>query len=305
MGDNAAMSRFRFLVLFLLLQVLAMPVFAWNAAGHRLVAKIAWLELSPGARARIAEILAAHPDHERWMRQKEGEAAENAFIEASTWPDDIRRDPRFYDEDSEAPTPGLPGLADTRRHLRWHYLDLPLHGGKKTGDGELDVQLARLLQRLAVSRERAELSYILPWIIHLVADVHQPLHVASDEDEGGNRHDIADPFNPRLPLSNLHRWWDDRPGPPWLRGSRLDRAAARILREHPAAPPQGNLAHWLEESRRLARDHAYPPAIEQPPVITEAFKQTAERITRECLVSAGRRLARLLEQRFAVPRGTE
>lgn len=299
------MSRFCLPILFLLLQLPSVPAFAWNAAGHRLVAKIAWQEMSPAARARVAAILATHPDHARWVQQKEGDAEENAFVESSTWPDDIRRDPRFYDETSETPTPPLPGLSDTRRHLRWHYLDLPLHGGTKTGDGELDIQLARLLQRLATSHDTAELAYILPWIIHLVADAHQPLHVASDDDEGGNRHEIADPFNPRLPVSNLHRWWDDRPGPPWLRGHRLERAAARLLRDNPNPPPQGNLARWLEESRRLARDHAYPPASEQPPIITEAFKQAAERITHERLSTAGRRLGRLLEQRFAVPRGTE
>ena len=61
----------------------------------------------------------------------------------------------------------------------------------------------------------------LPWLLHLVADIHQPLHVGLDGDEGGNKVEIENPFNKRLPFTNVHTYWDDLPGPPWLRGKRL------------------------------------------------------------------------------------
>lgn len=91
---------------------------------------------------------------------------------------------------------------------------------------------------------------------------------------------------------------------PWLRGRRLERAAQKILRENPKAPPPGNIASWVEESRRIARDHTYPSAETNPPVITLAFKEQAEKITRERLASAGRRLGQQLERLFTVPRET-
>jgi len=304
MVDNPAMLRFLIFLLALALGLLPAGAHAWNAAGHRLVAHIAWLELSPATRIRIGAALAHHPDHARWRKHADGDPARTAFIEAATWPDDIRRDPRFYDEDRKTPTPALPGLSDTRRHLRWHYLDLPLAGGANTGQGGLDHQLARLLKVLSRPSSTAEVAYALPWVIHLLADIHQPLHVASNNDRGGNRYSIADPFNTRLPVSNLHRWWDDRPGPPWLRGRRLEQAAQKILREHQQAPPPGNLASWLEESRRIARDHAYPNTGENPPVITLAFKRQADKVTRERLATAGRRLGQQLEAVFTVPRET-
>jgi hypothetical protein len=42
---------------------------AWNAAGHRLVAAIAWQQLSPPSRDFIATALARHPDHARWAER--------------------------------------------------------------------------------------------------------------------------------------------------------------------------------------------------------------------------------------------
>ncbi|HRE15964.1 MAG TPA: S1/P1 nuclease [Rhodocyclaceae bacterium] len=293
-----------FYLLLLLLFCGTMPARAWNAAGHRIVAAIAWQELTPAARLQIAMVLVAHPEYARWVKPGTDGQEQAAFIEAGCWPDDIRRDPRFYDEESESPTPPLPGLADTRRHRRWHYLDLPLEGGGNTGVGELDRQLPRLLAALSPQRSFAERAYALPWVIHLLADVHQPLHVASKGDEGGNRTAINDPFSSRLPESNLHRWWDDLPGPPWLRDAYLERTVARLLREYPDPVTTGSVALWLEESRNITRLYGYPPTVDDPATITEEFRQQAERVTRQRLVAAGRRLAAILERIFSVSRET-
>lgn len=299
------MFRLHQLVLLLLLTLAgAMPARAWNAAGHRIVAAIAWQELTPGTQQQIAMVLAAHPEHARWIKPGEDGQARAAFIEAGCWPDEIRRDPRFYDEDNEPPTPPLPGLADTQRHRRWHYSDLPLEGGRNTGNGELEQQLPRLLSSLNPRRSLSERAYALPWVIHLLADVHQPLHVASKGDEGGTRLAINDPFSSRLPESNLHRWWDDLPGPPWLRDAYLERTVARLLREYPDPVPTGSVAQWMEESRVIAHRHGYPSTTDDPATITEDFKRQAERIARQRLVVAGRRLAAILERIFSVPRET-
>ncbi len=292
------------LLLALALALAAPACLAWNAAGHRIAAAVAWQQLSPAARSAVAALLAAHPDYRRWTDAGHDDSAYGAFLEASTWPDDIRRDPRFHDDD-EPPPPPLPGFPDRSRHKRWHFVDSDAAGHRR--EGELDRQIDRLARVLADPHaSMAERSYALPWLVHLVADGHQPLHVGVHDDEGGNRVDIDDPFNPRLPLTTLHTWWDDLPGPPWLRGKRLDQVVGALLARHPA-PAQDDPAAWLQESRELAWEAVYPPAGGgQRPVIDENFRAAGRVLANRRLVEAGYRLGRLLDGLLAgVPRGTD
>jgi len=278
--------------------LLPLPALAWNAAGHRLSAALAWEGLDAPTRAEVAILLRAHPDHPRWLVHvgRNDDPVRIAFIEASTWPDDIRRDPRFYDAGRDTATPTLPGFPDMERRRRWHYVDRPLPpvAGGPLSTGELDRRIGRLAATLADRRASLQSrSYALPWLIHLVADAHQPLHTASRldaegrSDEGGNALTVATPLHPRLGRMRLHAYWDDLPGPPWLRGSRLE-AALRVLERQ--APPPGGPEVWIEESWQLARDTAYPPA----PEIDRAFDARARDIARRRIAEAGQRLADLL-----------
>lgn len=287
------MQQFIFTLIFF---VLSAPAMAWNAAGHRLTAFIAWQQLSPNTREVIRQTLVRHPDYEHWVDRAHTDSDVAIFAEASTWPDDIRNDPRFYDEDKEAPTPNQPGLPDTARHKRWHYVDLNNRG--KVEAGELDQQIERLSHLLRSTGKKAEISNALPWLEHLVADIHQPLHVGRHGDEGGNKIEIENPFNKRLPVSNLHTYWDDLPGPPWLRGKRLEKIADQLMANYPA-PVQGNVTLWRDESHRLL-DQAYPSNNgSQLPTITEPFQQRARDIANRRIVDAGYRLGRLLENIFS------
>ena len=269
---------------------------AWNAAGHRLIAVIAWQQLSPASQASITEALMRHPDQARWAEKARSSEGIDLFAEASTWPDDIRQDPRFYDEHREAATPPLPGLSDTARHKRWHYVDLGPDG--KTREGELDRQIERLSQLLRSTAKAEEITYALPWLLHLVGDIHQPLHVGRHGDEGGNSVEIENPRNKRRPFSSLHSYWDDLPGPPWLRGKRLAQNAAS-LRDNFPAPRQGTVRQWRDESHQLLAT-AYPDTNGSLlPLITEEFHQKSQAIAERRLVDAGYRLGQLLEKCFS------
>lgn len=279
------------------------PVQAWNGAGHRLAAAVAWRQMTPAARHAASALLAAHPDYRLWLSR--GGDDYGAFLEASTWADEIRKDRRYYDEGREEATAAFPGMADTARHKDWHFVDLDAEGRVRAG--AIDRQIPRLTARLADPRlTRAERAYALAWLLHLVADIHQPLHVGSRDDEGGNLVEIADPFNPRQPSTRLHAWWDDLPGPPWLRGERLERATEALLAEHPAAPPQGDAILWRDESRLLGGE-AYPDAGSgRLPTISEGFRARARAVAGRRVAEAGYRLGRVLEQTFAlVSRETE
>ena len=279
------------LLLLLLLPGLA---HAWNAAGHRLVAAIAWQQLSPPVQTLIANTLQHHPDLSRWQARAKSDTPAAIFAEAATWPDDIRGDPRFYDADRDAPTPPIPGLPDTARHRDWHYLDVDRSG--RVVDGQLERRLNELTLLLAANSEPSRLAWALPWISHLVADLHQPLHVGHADDDGSTEFTVENPFNPRQPVTSLHRYWDDLPGPPWLRGKRLDAASARLLLEYPA-PAASNVRLWREESHHLLGRVVYPDGAGAPlPIISEPFHRRAQTVAERRLVDAGYRLGWLLER---------
>ncbi len=281
------------IMLALLLLVTTLPAQAWNAAGHRLVAVIAWQHMSATTREAVSHALAHHPDYERWQQRARSNDAQLIFAEASTWPDDIRNDPRFYDD--EAPGHATSGFADNARHKDWHYVDLDTDG--RVVAGQLIGQLVRMDRLLRWTGKNQEISYYLPWLLHLVGDIHQPLHVGQHGDEGGNAHAIENPFNPRLVFTNLHTYWDDLPGPPWLRGKRLLDAASSISERHPSPPPR-NIEAWAKESHTLLRD-AYPETDgSQLPLVDAAFHAKAREITEQRIVAAGYRLGRLLNAIF-------
>lgn len=280
--------------LLIVLSLLLFPSLAaaWNAAGHRLTAAIAWQQLSPATQTFVSEALARHPDYDRWVARARSEEAVAIFAEAATWPDDIRNDPRFFDEPRDTPTDLLPGFPDMARHKRWHYVDVDRHG--QVVEGEADRQIEQLSSLLRSTRKKEQISYALPWLLHLVADIHQPLHVGHHDDEGGNTVEIENPFNKRLPFSSLHLYWDDLPGPPWLRGARLEKTAQRLLDDYPPPTP-GSVAQWRAESHALLAS-AYPStAGSLLPAITEDFNRQAHVTANRRIVDAGYRLGWLLE----------
>ncbi|MBL8374489.1 S1/P1 nuclease [Accumulibacter sp.] len=289
-----------------LLLLLVSPVWAWNAAGHRISAMIAWEQLDTDTRAAVAALLRQHPDFERWQARGKGTDQDlTAFLEASTWPDDIRKDQRFYTAGDEEPTPTLAGFPDMERRLNWHYVDRPLNrgGDLQSSPGTIDRQLGALAQTLASRKAKpSERAYALPWIIHLVADAHQPLHAASRygrdgrSDNGGNALAIINPYNSRHPSMSLHRYWDDLPGPPWLRNSRLEDAVRRLTERYSPPASSGTPTQWLDESWRIAREHAYPPGDESVPTIGAEFHDRALEIANRRVIAAGYRLADLLQR---------
>ncbi len=287
-----------------------LPALAWNAAGHRLVACIAWNYLDEQSRSAVSRLLRAHPDYARWADKAQDDRG--VFIEASTWPDDIRRDKRFYSAGSEAATPDLLGFPDMERHGDWHYVNRPIadtpgaQARRVAVSGQLDKQLAALIGSLAAPgtslRDRA---YALPWLIHLVGDAHQPLHTTSrldaqgKTDRLGNGLTVINSFNPRKRTSSLHAFWDDLPGPPWLRGERLESVSRMLAIEYLRPPPApSTFAEWLDESWQIARDSAYPPDAETVTTISETFYENSRLIADQRVALAGYRLAVLLNELF-------
>src|SRR5687767_13920434 len=130
------MKRIAVVLVFL---ILAHPLHAWNSTGHKAIALIAYQQLSPAARRQVDSLLSKHPDYSKWV---EGVALADrgraAFLEASVWPDTIRHDRRFHD-DNRTPTPPIPGLpaGSQSRHAGWHFINLPFSPDRTpTADAE-------------------------------------------------------------------------------------------------------------------------------------------------------------------------
>jgi hypothetical protein len=296
------------LVLFFFLSQLPLSAMAWNAAGHRLVAHIAWEQLDPRSRAEASRLLQSHPDHGLWVkRSKDTDLERGAFVEASTWPDDIRKDSRFYHAGKDEATPLLPGFADMQRHSDWHFVNLRLDRSPADQplSGLLDKQLPTLVKTLAAtSANSVDRSMALPWLIHLVGDAHQPLHTSVRTDANGKWDTLGqgltviNPFNPRRPTSTLHAFWDDLPGPPWLRGERLASTVQVLIDTYPSRTLSSATQTWISESWQIARDHGYPTSPDDPPTLSVEFFDKSREIARQRVTQAGYRLAEQLNAAF-------
>ncbi len=141
-------------------------------------------------------------------------------------------------------------------------------------------------------------SYDLAWVMHLVGDIHQPLHAVSrfthelpEGDLGGNRVRLCAP-----PCrQQLHQFWDR------ALGSGTPADALALARELPTPSARSvadsHIQVWLEESGSLARHAVYESPIgpgSGPYALTPAYRDHAVRVARSQVALAGRRLAVLL-----------
>ena len=230
---------------------------AWGGAGHQLIAAEAYRQLTPEAKAQTFAVLKAHPDFAKWTNAYHPNAsydlAAYVFMRSANWPDEIRKSDNLYD------------------HPEWHYVDYPLRAPHFAF--EPDAQPANnVLFGLAecektlrdTSARPADRAAMLSYLIHLVADVHQPLHCESwfnaaypNGDRGGNDFYVK-PENLGV---GLHGIWDGllgstlNPRLQWNTAiefqAKFPRPALTELATH--TTPQA----WSLESRQLAIDLGY------------------------------------------------
>jgi hypothetical protein len=141
-------------------------------------------------------------------------------------------------------------------------------------------------------------SYALPWLIHLVADAHQPFHVidadAAWEAPQGDLKRL-NPSAPRKRTTSLHAFWDDLPGPSGLSGKKLDSTCRALAAMYPPPKPSSP-AQWIDESWRIAQTDGFPADYSRQRKIGKVFFDNAREITNQRIVAAGYRLADLLRR---------
>ena len=282
-------------------------LFAWNYTGHRVIATLAYDRLSEPVRAKIDAILTHHPDYVMLRAALPASIdhdprarAKAVFLAASVWPDQIRNDSRFYDETKNGFRPLLAGFPDMGRHLSWHYVRLPFSADgtpvRQPQPPNALSEITRIIAELANSNlDSSRAAYDLSWLIHLVGDVHQPLHTVSrftagqpGGDQGGNLMWVSR-------TRTLHELWDQIPGK-----GETAKFVAQLSRADPSTTG-GGPQDWVEESYRIATTRVYvvsprTSSKEVPIPLPARYIAEAKDVAKSQISKGGERLGVLLER---------
>lgn len=281
---------------------------AWNDAGHRTIAFLAYSHLTPKAKTRVGEILRAHPDFSLVFNQGGSglppwDVSRNAFVTAATWPDLIRNDPRFNPS-----SPHVKGFPDMGRHTNWHFINMPIPAEFAKQPVDPDNGAAQLPKLIGVLRSSGPVTpaeaYALPWILHIVGDLHQPLHTVGRYSVTGGKpvHDRGG--NDCIVQGNrkLHSVWDALLGRAIDDGS-VARLAASLEDEHPA--PQKvdrKVDTWVREGVAASTSHVYgfsgPCTAAAPAVLSPAYDAAAKDLARDRAALAAYRIAAVLNDKL-------
>jgi S1/P1 Nuclease len=297
------------------LVVTCAPAQAWFGFGHMEVAAVAWSKLTPTARARATQLIMRNPLYSTWiMGVPANQRDRTAFVMAATWPDIIKGLSDYQNDGPERgnrPPPGPEasqniGYTDHLRHKYWHYIDMPF-SPDATPTQPADVpnaqtRIADFRTALANPAMSDDIkSYDLVWLLHLVGDVHQPLHATSrftaahtNGDSGGN--DVKIVCGGKCKAKELHAFWDGVVG-----DNEKPRPAINAARRLPAAKASlvaiTDESKWVQESFDGARASVYVPPIRvtgDPFTLTKTYKAKALRLGKQRVALGGARLARLL-----------
>lgn len=148
--------------------------FRWGQSGHRATGYIAEQYLTDKAKAEVNRVLAG-----------------NSLAEVSTWMDEVRSDDAY---DFMGP---------------WHYCTIPEGQTYEEAGTPEEGDVLWAIEKMVTELKSGNLSpqqeaENLKVLVHLVGDLHQPLHAGNGTDRGGN--DVRVTWF--RDNSNLHRVWD-------------------------------------------------------------------------------------------------
>jgi len=210
---------FIILTVFFTLQIKASSTPEWGPTGHRTTGVIAEKYLTKKAKRHIDDLL-------------KGQSL--AFV--STFGDDIKSD-RKYD-----------------KFYTWHYVNFPFdtkyENSDKNPKGDVITGIDYCIHVLKNKNASIEDQiFYLKLLVHLIGDMHQPLHVGRAEDKGGNDIQVRW-FNKG---TNLHRVWDSD----MIEGfnmsyTELAANADNLSKQQVKSIQNGSVLDWVYESQKLA-----------------------------------------------------
>lgn len=262
-----------FFLILLAALLVPLPAAAWGSLGHRLVASLAEAELDPQVRAEITALLASESDP--------------TLAGIANWADQLRGSD--------------PDLG--RKSARWHYVNIGEHdcrydAGRDCPGGNCVVEAIHAQTAILADRSRPEAERLqaLKFVVHLIGDVHQPMHAGHAHDRGGNDYQV----NYHGKGSNLHSLWDsgllNHAGlgeAEWLQRLQEQPTIGHLAENTTASP-----ATWAEQACAIVQQ---PGVYPDGHILDTAYYTRHLPVAEAQLRLAGARLAQTLNAALAPP----
>ncbi|OMP29743.1 S1/P1 nuclease [Mangrovimonas sp. DI 80] len=235
----------------------------WGKTGHRTIGAIADQYLTGKTKRNLKKIL----NHE-------------SLAFTSTFADEIKSDDRYNE------------------FYSWHFVNMAsdetYENSTKNPEGDLITGIERCKE--VITDENASMedkAFYLKMLIHLIGDLHQPLHVGRSEDRGGNDIKVQWQFRD----TNLHTVWDSKMIDAYdMSYSELAQNADYLTKDQVKAIQQGSIIDWAHESQQLAKS-VYASAKEGDNLRYKYSYEHFETV-RSQLQKGGIRLAKVLNDLF-------
>lgn len=279
------------------LLLLISPTLCFWSTGHMIIARIAYEEIKVKDPAYFKQIT-----KEIELLKDFGQEGLNPFVESSVWADDNK-------------------AIGWGAFSNWHFVDTPVIAEGFEGEYEVDkanatwaiYEMKKTLKNTRKPKFNNGLALSFAWryLIHLVSDIHQPLHASalySDDfphgDRGGNSFKIKYPKDKQI--YNLHALWDacvDQYGSIWApinqgEWNQLGTFADKIKAEYPRNKVASRVKilderEWAKESNKIAKEAVYAD-IEPRTIPSDEYIERGRKVVNEQLAVAGYRLADLM-----------
>lgn len=194
--------------------------FDWGNTGHRAIGEIANKHLSKKIKRKIKQLLNGQ-----------------SLAMVSTFADDIKSDKKYNE------------------FYTWHYVNLKddetYQTSKKNPKGDLVTGIEKCKQVILDDTSSAkDKAFYLKMLIHLIGDLHQPMHVGRVSDRGGNDFKVKWFYKG----SNMHRVWDSEMITSFnMTYTELANNTNQISKARIKAIQQGSIIDWVNESKGLAQ----------------------------------------------------
>ncbi len=313
MKMKSSVAIIRILPVFLAVALFSPIAYAWNAKGHMVIARLAWLKLSSEERDAAFEILKKHPHFNEYLADDRPDNIDKkqwAFLRASTWSDWIKS--HHSSEFS---------------HRKWHYINLPyVPPGSSVDPDDHPPPSVNVVKQIGISKafvksgNNEQRAIHLCWLVHLIGDIRQPLHCVAlysedfpTGDRGGNRALVK--IGTSDSHKKLHSFWDGRLGSSTTLSS-IGGTASQINEMIEADPDlieddiddHETSQSWAEEGLRDAAKHVYlegalkpansddDPTDEEVPRVPDDYAANAGKIARNNAARAGEQLAEMVRE---------
>lgn len=254
---------FVLLVVFFVSNINANDNFVWGQTGHRVVGEIAYNHLTKKAKRNLEKLL-----------------KNESLAMISTYADEIKSD-KNYDQ-----------------FKPWHYVNFKdgetYESSEKNPKGDLIVGIRKCKEIISSSSSTdADKIFYLKLLVHLVGDLHQPLHIGRSEDRGGN--------SIRLKWfrdnTNLHSIWDTKMIESYnMTYSELTQNLDKFSDKQVERIQEGTVQDWVNETRILTMQ-VYASAKPEQDLSYRYMYDHFDTVKKQ-LQKGGLRLAKVLNELF-------